>query len=108
MTSSGPPDALALLDAWQERGADSLDPARFYFIKALAKRTATQSGAARRLLDDRLNTLLKSYAADVAKGIGNAAQATPVESGTGPLADTVASYARQAPPDRTGGPLKQA
>src|SRR3546814_9366914 len=40
--------------------------------------------------------------------IGNAAQATPVESGTGPLAELVAYTASQAPRDGTGGTLNDA
>lgn len=51
------------LDAWRERGAERLDPARFRAIEALARRAARHSGEARRLLDARLSELMVAYAA---------------------------------------------
>lgn len=55
-----------MLDAWREFGADRLDPVRFGFIDALERRAAGHSGEARRILDDRLSTLLDAYAEAVA------------------------------------------
>jgi Protein of unknown function (DUF2894) len=72
--------ARAMLDAWRECGADRLDPVRFHFISALARRSADQRGAARRILDDRLASLLDAYAADVERA---AARAGGVDAGMG-------------------------
>lgn len=57
--------ARATLDAWRERGADRLEPVRFHFINALARRAAGHSGEARRILDDRLAGLLEAYARQI-------------------------------------------
>ncbi|WP_244221073.1 DUF2894 domain-containing protein [Paraburkholderia aromaticivorans] len=57
--------ARATLDAWRERGADRVDPVRFHFIEALARRAAGHSGEARRILDDRLAGLLEAYAGQI-------------------------------------------
>ncbi len=54
-------EAETLLAAWRERGFDRLDPVRYHFIEALAKRAGTHSGEARRLLDQRLSELLQAY-----------------------------------------------
>jgi hypothetical protein len=53
------------LDAWRERGADRLDPVRFYFMEALDRRAASHGGEARRILDDRLAKLIEVYAKDL-------------------------------------------
>ncbi|HEY2022229.1 DUF2894 domain-containing protein [Paraburkholderia sp.] len=63
---SGHP-ARATLDAWRASGADRVDPLRFRFIEALARRAAGHSGAARRILDGRLSTLLDEYAATLGR-----------------------------------------
>ncbi|RQO44203.1 DUF2894 domain-containing protein [Variovorax sp. KBW07] len=57
-----------MLDAWRARGADRIDPVRFRFIEAMARRTAGQQGDARRLLEDRLAGLLAAYGERVAAG----------------------------------------
>lgn len=57
----------ATLDAWRARGADRLDPVRFHFIEALARRVLHHHGEARRVLDERLAGLLDAYAAVVAE-----------------------------------------
>ncbi|WP_244196076.1 DUF2894 domain-containing protein [Paraburkholderia susongensis] len=59
--------ARATLDAWRARGADRLDPVRFHFIAALARRAAHHRGEARRVLDERVSGLLGAYAADLAR-----------------------------------------
>ncbi|OVZ60836.1 hypothetical protein CDO44_07720 [Pigmentiphaga sp. NML080357] len=64
------PDAAAMLDAWRERGAHRLDPVRFHFIEALARRAAGHTGEARRILDERLARLLAAYEQDVEKAGG--------------------------------------
>lgn len=64
--------ALAMLGTWRERGADRLDPVRFHFIAALARRAAGHSGEARRILDDRLASLLKAYARQIERAASTA------------------------------------
>ena len=64
MSESGQPGALeATIDALRARGADRLDPVRFRFIEALARRSAAERGDARRVLDGRLATVLDEYTA---------------------------------------------
>jgi len=53
-----------MLDAWRGQGADRVDPVRFRFIEALARRAGAQEGEARRILDARLASLLQAYAAE--------------------------------------------
>ncbi|WP_087734900.1 DUF2894 domain-containing protein [Paraburkholderia piptadeniae] len=57
--------ARATLEAWRKQGADRLDPTRFHFIDAMARRAAAHHGEARRILDERLSALLEAYAADL-------------------------------------------
>lgn len=57
--------ARAILDAWREQGADSLNPLRFHFIEALERRATGHDGEARRLLDERLSKLIEAYAGDL-------------------------------------------
>ena len=69
MSESGQPGALeavdprVTIDALRARGADRLDPVRFRFIEALARRSAAERGDARRVLDGRLATVLDEYTA---------------------------------------------
>ncbi|WP_300442270.1 DUF2894 domain-containing protein [Zoogloea sp.] len=69
MSESGTPGALeavdprVTIDALRARGADHLDPVRFRFIEALARRSAAEQGDARRVLDGRLATALDEYTA---------------------------------------------
>lgn len=58
-------NSRATLDAWRECGADRLNPVRFHFIAALARRAADHRGEARRILNERVATLIATYAADV-------------------------------------------
>ncbi|MGF6779773.1 DUF2894 domain-containing protein [Paraburkholderia sp. GAS334] len=92
--------ARATLDAWRERGADRLDPVRFRFIEALDRRAARHSGDARRILDDRLSTLLAAYASGLERAASRAADAGSAASPAGPargalagLIDYIASHA---------------
>jgi len=57
--------ARVVLGAWREQNADRLNPLRFHFIDALERRAASHDGEARRLLDERLSTLIKAYADDL-------------------------------------------
>ncbi|MFP6560139.1 DUF2894 domain-containing protein [Paraburkholderia sp. B3] len=63
MSERSTPPLPTQLDAWRERGADRLDPARFRAMEALALRAARHGGEVRRLLDARLSELMTDYAA---------------------------------------------
>jgi Protein of unknown function (DUF2894) len=56
---------VATVGAWIERGDHRFDPVRFRFIEALARRADTHEGEARRLLDERVATLLATYGKDL-------------------------------------------
>lgn len=85
-------DAQATLDAWREQGDDRLDPLRFHFMEALARRAAAHEGEARRILDARLSTLLEAYAGDLASRAATAQAANaavPCKPARGPLGELV-------------------
>lgn len=83
-----------MLDAWRELGADRLDPVRFSLIVALERRAAGHGGEVRRILDDRLSTLLDAYAEAVAGADCTAtAQAAPARGALGGLVDYMAGHA---------------
>lgn len=65
--SPDPTTARTMIDAWREQRADRLNPMRFRFIDALERRAAGQAGELRRVLDERLASLLTAYAGDLAK-----------------------------------------
>jgi hypothetical protein len=88
------------LDAWRERGADRLDPVRFHFIEALDRRAASHSGEARRILDDRLSTLLAAYARDLENAASQTAHAG--EPARGALAGLIEYMSHRAPVDGDG------
>lgn len=99
--SSGAMRARAMLDAWRERGADHMDPVRFHFIEALARRSAVHSGEAGRILDARLSNLLDAYAGDLERAASQASdsgRAPSVGKPTrGALAELVDYLERHAP-----------
>jgi hypothetical protein len=91
------PTVTEVLDAWRQRGADRLDPVRFRFIEAMARRAATHEGEVRRLLDERLERLLAAHGAALEKlepPRKKMPSAAPAEGG---LADLLAHVA-----ERTG------
>ena len=94
--------ARARLDAWRERRADRLDPVRFHFIEALARRAADREGEVRRILDDRLSALMEAYARDLetaAPSLGNDADpATPSVSALTALGRLIEHAANRAKP----------
>jgi len=61
MHSENPRDPRALLDGWRESGADRVDPVRFRFVEALARRASGYSGEAGRLLEARVAGLVLGY-----------------------------------------------
>ena len=105
-----------MLDAWRERGEHRRDPVRFRFIEVLARRAAAHEGDARRILDDRLATLLAAYRENLEKAqCADSASAVPdgsVERAArlprGPLAELVEHMARQAPLQGDGPPANDA
>jgi hypothetical protein len=62
----------ATLDSWRASGADRLDRVRFCFIEALHRRTADQTGEARRILEVRLSELVAAYAEDIDRAAATA------------------------------------
>lgn len=66
---SGPPaspidpavDPEGLIAALRQQAADQIDPVRFRYLEALARRTLTYRGGARRVLDDKLDKALTEY-----------------------------------------------
>jgi len=104
--------ARATLDAWRERGADRMDPVRFLFIEALDRRAAGHSGEVRRILDDRLASLLMAYAEDLEKtaftaddvGTADDSAAQQAVSARGALRELLDHIAGRAPTTEAGSP----
>lgn len=89
--------ARVTIDAWREQQADRLDPIRFRFIDALARRAASHEGEVRRVLDERLVALLDAYAADLASAIAVAPDsATSPGNARRPLGDLLEHLAGNA------------
>ncbi|UDM53943.1 DUF2894 domain-containing protein [Cupriavidus sp. MP-37] len=92
----------AQLDAWQASGADRADPVRFRLMLALAGRAAGHGGAARQLLEARLQDLVTAYAAIVQRNADDAGDApeqpgpTPTLSALGALVHDLSARARPA------------
>ena len=84
-----PAERIAALRA---RGAERLDPLRFHFIEALARRTAATGGPARSLLENRLARALDDCTARCAAAPPPAA-ARP--AAPGPLAELLDHLARE-------------
>lgn len=70
MHSDGPRDPRALLDGWRDSGADRVDPVRFRFIEALARRASAYQGEAGRLLEKRVAGLVAEYGEVLARASG--------------------------------------
>ncbi|SOY58591.1 conserved hypothetical protein [Cupriavidus taiwanensis] len=75
--------ARAQLDTWQASGADRADPVRFRVMLALAGRAAGHGGAARQLLEARLQGLVTAYAAIVQRHADDTGEA-PDQPGPAP------------------------
>jgi hypothetical protein len=93
-------DAAATLDAWRARGQHRVDPVRFRFLEAMARRAAGHGGGARQLLDRRLAALIEAYG----RAIEDRAAAQSAAPGAGAqdgrsegLAALLAHIARHAP-----------
>jgi hypothetical protein len=58
---------VSALASLREEGADRLDPVRFAYLEALARRLAGQPAAVRRLLEEKLERGVAEYAARLAQ-----------------------------------------
>lgn len=99
------------IEAWRQSGDHRFDPVRFHFIEALARRTATHEGAARRLLDERLQSHIAAYDSALQKSrevsdIAPADQPTQVRRSA--LADLVEHIAQHATSSAIGTASAQA
>ena len=95
----------ARLEALRARGATPADAVRLRFIESLARRAGAHEGDARRLLDERVATLLATHG-DALEAARSAAGAAPPPSsgapGRGALAALVDLLERRAAtPERT-------
>ncbi|ODS68731.1 MAG: hypothetical protein ABS43_27500 [Bordetella sp. SCN 67-23] len=86
-------DAAALLDTWRGQGADRVDPLRFHFIEALARRASGHEGEARRILDEKLAGALADYTRGVeqAAGASEAVAAPAPADGLSTLVDLLSA-----------------
>jgi Protein of unknown function (DUF2894) len=60
----------ALLDGWRDNGADRVDPVRFRFIEAMARRASGYEGETRRWLEQRLAALVADYGEGLTRAAG--------------------------------------
>jgi len=94
-------DLGAALDALRARGADRVDPIRFRFIEAMARRAVGHEGAARRILEAKLARLLAACGEGpqrFAAAGGDSGSRAAAAAARGPLAELVDHIARQASP----------
>lgn len=93
----GPADSPSgqALAALRARGAERLDPLRFHFLEALARRTAATRGTARALLEGRLARAVDDYAARCANLPDTACAPGDEAPAPGPLAELLAHIAGQ-------------
>ncbi|MDY4283347.1 DUF2894 domain-containing protein [Xanthomonas sp. LF06-19] len=101
------PDRIAATDrlaAWRAEHAERLDPLRFRFLEALARRTEAQQGKARELLEQKLSALLDAYAAALAAAPQSAgdAEAAVRAMQPGPLGALLAQSRHAAVAIRAG------
>ncbi|WP_394687597.1 DUF2894 domain-containing protein [uncultured Xanthomonas sp.] len=92
------------LAAWRAQHAERLDPLRFRFLEALARRTEAQQGKARELLEQKLSALLDAYAAalDAAPQSAGDAEAAVRAMQPGPLGALLAQFRAAAVAIRAG------
>ncbi|SFL88604.1 DUF2894 domain-containing protein [Variovorax sp. OV329] len=97
-------DVNATLAAWRERGDSRLDPVRFQMIESLARRAAGHEGEARRLLDDKLATLMAAYANDLTQAeptaVSDGKPKPPAARSAGPMR-ALLDYIREHAPSHT-------
>jgi len=103
------PDPIPAIDrlaAWRAQHAERLDPLRFRFLEALARRTEAQQGKTRELLEQKLSALLDAYAAALDASSQNAgdpdADAAMRSTQPSPLDALLAQYRAAAAPTMSG------
>ena len=94
----------ASIETLRARGAQRLDPLRFGFIEALARRAQAHVGDTRRLLDSKLAVALAACAARLDSGSQASGPALArgdalSRPGPGPLADLLRRLDEHLPPD---------
>lgn len=87
----GVDEVLAQLETLRRDGSEGFDPVQAAFIQALARRTRSQQGPARALLESRLGPLLEAFRARC--GMPRAAALRAAESAAPHAAPPVASSA---------------
>ncbi|MDQ2141163.1 DUF2894 domain-containing protein [Alcaligenaceae bacterium C4P045] len=98
MTADATTDLRVTLDAWRASGHDRLNPVRFQFIVALARRAESHRGKARQVLDRKLADALAAYAANVER---ESEAAAPASAAARPSAKDVVNG--DTPIDRVAG-----
>lgn len=78
-------DHAAVIEAVRARGEHRVDPVRFRFIEALARRAGGHQGLARRLLDERVCELLAAYRDDAGRRPPAAPRLQELPAARGPL-----------------------
>lgn len=87
--------ADAAISALRQQGAMRLDPLRFAYLQAFARRTAAHHGAARKLLDRRLHSALDAMASRLSAAPARASQPS-VHKPLSPLASLVQQVDQQS------------
>jgi hypothetical protein len=85
-------DVESRLALWREQGADRIDPVRFHLIDAMARKSAGQGGAIRRVLNARLRELIAAYEKMLAQAGTVAAPPAPASR---PLVDLLNHIQKQ-------------
>ncbi|KQW63498.1 DUF2894 domain-containing protein [Variovorax sp. Root411] len=80
-----------------KRGDHRFDPVRFRVIEAMARRAAAYGGEARRILDDKVTTLLAAYGEDLEKAQPTDVAKQEAAPERGALAGLVDHIAQNAP-----------
>ncbi|WP_322048377.1 DUF2894 domain-containing protein [Paraburkholderia sp. J67] len=95
--------ARVTLDAWRAQGADRVDVVRFATLDALERRACALTGAARDVLDARIDTLIAAYAKrlEAASPESNAHASPQAASTNDALAALIETMSREV---RAGAP----
>jgi hypothetical protein len=105
MAESMPPPAEAnLFDALRQGGAQRLAPVRLRFAEALARRATAHAGAARQVIETRLQAVLAALDTLVAGSQAPAQGTAPARPPRGPLGQLVDGAARRQSAPVAGAP----
>lgn len=94
------------LARWQAQGADRLDPVRFSFMSALARRASAQPAAVQALLAQRLTALVADYGRRLQQQTPAPAPAAPARSPLALLLDDMHG-AQAAAPGPAAAPVRE-